>query len=65
MSSWKTMFGDEGENMYETDDKCNVHGHIRGDELCHERHNNNKNRSMGVLEVSVHYGKWRSSTGSE
>ncbi len=51
------MFGDEGENMYETDDKCNVHGHIRGDELCHERHNNNKNRSMGVLEVSVHYGK--------
>lgn len=47
------MFGDEGENMYETDDKCNV----RGDELCHERHNNNKNRSMGALEVLVHCGK--------
>lgn len=66
MSSWKTMFGHIGENMYETDDKCNLHWHIRRDELCHEHLTTiTKTEAWVLWRVPLHCGEWSSITYSE
>jgi len=52
--------------MYETDDKCNLHRHIRRDELCHEHLTTiTKTEAWVLWRGTLHCGKWSSITDSE